>query len=305
MTAPNRGTEEVVVRAQGLAKSFRGGPLWRPVVAVADATFEVRRGEVFALVGPNGAGKSSTLRMFAGLVFPTSGVAEVCGAAPAVAVSRGQIGYLSDRPSFYDHLAPETILDLAGLLSDMPSAARRRRTGELMERLGLASARGSSLGRLSAGTRQRVALALALLAAPPVLLLDEPLSDLDPMVHRAARALFAELRATGTTVVMSTHVLGDVEAICDRVAIMVAGRVRRLDTPGGLCGDARGITVVLKEGDAGASSVDLPAGADVDAFVRTALDRGASLVSVTPRLESLEDVVAREVAQAEASEDGP
>jgi ABC-type multidrug transport system ATPase subunit len=242
--------------------------------------------------------------MLAGLVFPTAGSAEVCGAAPSAAVARGQIGYLSDRPSLYDHLTPEATLELAGRLSDTPPAARRRRSGELMDRLGLASARGVPLRRLSAGMRQRVALALALLAAPPILLLDEPMGDLDPMVHAAARALLAELRAAGTTIVLSTHALGDVEATCDRVGIMVAGRIRRAGAPAALCGGLRGTTVVLKEAGTNTAPVELSADADVDAFVRAALNRGASLVSVTPRLDSLADVLAREVAQwAPAPED--
>jgi ABC-2 type transport system ATP-binding protein len=230
---PDRGGQdrgdEVTVRVRRLAKTFPGG-----VAAVADASFEARRGEVLGLLGPNGAGKSTTLKIMAGLVFPSAGRVELCGLPAPAAVARGLVAYLPERPSLHEHLTSEGVLRLAGALAGLPGPARRRAADQLIERFGLASARGRAVRRLSAGTRQRLALAQALVGAPRVLLLDEPMNGLDPLAHREARARLLELRAAGTTVVLSTHLLPDVETMCDRVAILVAGRVRRVAAPGAL-----------------------------------------------------------------------
>jgi ABC-2 type transport system ATP-binding protein len=223
--------DDVVVRADRAGKSFRGGLRRRPVVAVADATIDVRRGEMLAFIGPNGAGKSTMLRMLVGLVFPTSGSVELFGRPVREGLTAGRVGYLGERQALYGHLAPEAALELAGALAGLPRAARHRAAEELMARLGLEPARGRPARRLSKGTRQRLALAVALVGQPRLLVLDEPASGLDPLAARDLRALLLEVRASGTTVIQSTHELAEVEATCDRVAVMLGGRLTRVGTP--------------------------------------------------------------------------
>jgi ABC-2 type transport system ATP-binding protein len=223
--------DDVIARADRAGKTFRAGIGRRPVVAVAEASFEVRRGEMLAFIGPNGAGKSTVLRMLVGLVFPTSGSVELFGGGVREGLAGGRVGYLGERQALYGHLAPEAALDLAGALAGLEPPARRRAVAQLMARLGLEASRGRPARRLSKGMRQRLALAVALVGQPRLLVLDEPASGLDPLAARDLRALLLELRAAGTTIIQSTHELAEVEATCDRVAVMMGGRLTRVGTP--------------------------------------------------------------------------
>ena len=301
---------EVVLRADGLAKTFRLGFLRKRVEAVKEASFDVRRGEIFGYLGPNGSGKTTTLKMLMGLVFPTRGRAEVLGRPVPDRDAKRKLGYLPESPYFYDYLAPEEFLDLIGALFDVPRRVRRERAAKLLTRVGLDHARGRPLRKFSKGMLQRIGIAQALMGDPELVVLDEPMTGLDPIGRKEIRDLMLDLKREGRTVLYSTHILPDVEMTCDRVAMIFAGRIRSVGPLSELL-TARLLSteVCLRLGAAGLPElpqgarkiespdgllVDLPEGADVDAFLRAALAANCSVTSVTPRRESLEDLFVRE-----------
>jgi ABC-2 type transport system ATP-binding protein len=310
-------TGDIVLRAEGLAKTFHLGFLRKRVEAVREATFDVRRGEIFGYLGPNGSGKTTTLKMLMGLVFPTRGRAEVLGRPVPNREAKRKLGYLPESPYFYEYLAPEEFLDLVGALFDVPRRVRRERAAKLITRVGLDNARGRPLRKFSKGMLQRVGIAQALMGDPELVVLDEPMTGLDPLGRKEIRDLMLELKHEGRTVVYSTHILPDVEMTCDRVAMIFAGRIRSVGPLAELL-TARLLSteVCLRHGvghipelPEGAKVrqtpdgmlVDLPEGADVDAFFKAALGSGSSILSVTPRRESLEDLFVRQASEKGAT----
>ena len=305
---------DVVLRADRLSKTFRLGFVRKRVEAVREVSFEVRRGEVFGFLGPNGAGKTTTLKMLMGLIFPGGGRAEVLGMpVPSLAAKR-RLGYLPETPYFYDYLSPEEFLDLVGALSDVGRAERKARAARLLDRVGLGHARGRPLRKFSKGMLQRVGIAQALMGDPELVVLDEPMTGLDPLGRKEIRDLILELKQEGRTVFYSTHILPDVEMTCDRVAMVFAGRTSNVGPLHELL-SARLLSteVVLRPGPSGlpdlpegATARQTPEGAAVELrqeeqlgpFLKVAMDRGAAVVSVSPRRESLEDFFIR---QAQAS----
>lgn len=293
------------MRAEGLAKSFRVGLLRRRVDAVREVSLEVRRGEIFGFLGPNGAGKTTTLKMFMGLIFPTQGDVAVLGRKVPDQEAKRRLGYLPESPYFYEYLTPEEFLDFAGALADVPRAEVRTRRDRLLRRVGLEHARGRPLRKFSKGMLQRVGIAQALMGDPELVVLDEPMTGLDPIGRKEVRDLIVELRAEGKTVFFSTHILPDVEMTCDRVAIVAGGRVRSVGRLDELLSARLLSTEVVARGGAplpepppgtrrrdsgGEVGFELPASADVDAFLRALLAAGAHIISVTPRRQSLEDL---------------
>ena len=345
------GGGDVVLRADGLVKTFRLGFFRRRVEAVRGISFTVRRGEIFGFLGPNGAGKTTTLKMLMGLIFPSGGRAEVFGLPVPDRRAKRRLGYLPESPYFYEYLTPEEFLDFAGALSDVPGPERRRRANQLIARVGLEHARGRPLRKFSKGMLQRIGIAQALMGDPELVILDEPMTGLDPIGRKEIRDLILELRQEGKTVFFSTHILPDVEMTCDRVAIVVAGRLRSVGPLGSLlsarllatevvvrpaaAGVVAGAAVAGLSPAASAALVapaaaaanaartadieglppipqgarrlpagddvalEFPSGVDVDGFLRDALGRGARVVSVTPRRESLEDLFVREAKSGE------
>jgi len=303
---------DVVLRAEDVRKTFRLGFFRKRVEAVRGVSFTVERGEIFGFLGPNGAGKTTTLKMLMGLIFPTSGRVEALGRAVPDRAAKRRIGYLPETPYFYEYLTPEEFLDFAGALCDVPAAARRRRADQLLGRVGLDHARGRPLRKFSKGMLQRIGIAQALMGDPDVVVLDEPMTGLDPLGRKDVRDLILELGREGKTVLYSTHILPDVEMTCDRVAIVVGGRLRSVGRLASLL-SARVLSteIVLRPAPArpglpagarrlpgeGDVALELPAGADVDAFLRAAQAGGAGIVSVTPRRESLEDLFVREAQE--------
>jgi ABC-2 type transport system ATP-binding protein len=301
---------EVVLRAAGLAKTFRTDFFRKPVEAVREVSFEVERGEVFGFLGPNGAGKTTTLKMLMGLVRPSKGRAEVLGrSVPDIGAQR-RLGYLPESPYFYEYLTAEEFLDLVGALFDLPAHERRRRSERLIARVGLEHARGRPLRKFSKGMLQRVGIAQALMGEPELVVLDEPMTGLDPLGRKEIRDLILELKHEGRTVFYSTHILPDVEMTCDRVAMVFAGRIRNVGPLGSLL-SARLLSteVALRLGGGGLPALppgarerqgpdgvllELPEGSDVDAFLEAARTAGAKVLSVSPRRESLEDLFLRE-----------
>ena len=213
------------LRLTGVAKVFRDPMTLRRFTAVEDVSLTLVRGEIFGLLGPNAAGKTTTIKMILGLIRPTRGTVLLDGRDPRNPDARRRLGYLPENPCFYDHLSAVEYLDLVGSLCGIPPAIGRSRAAALLERLGLASHARKPLRKFSKGMTQRLGLAQALLNEPTLLVLDEPMSGLDPIGRREVVDLIRELKNAGTTVVFSSHILHDVETLCDRVVILRAGRL--------------------------------------------------------------------------------
>ncbi|HSD89711.1 MAG TPA: ABC transporter ATP-binding protein [Kofleriaceae bacterium] len=309
------------IDVRDLRKTFRTPFRRRKVEALRGVTFTVERGQIFGFVGPNGAGKTTTIRTLMGLIRPTGGSAKILGHEIPSRAARAKLGFLPESPYFYDYLTVGELLDLAGRLFGVPHGVRAKRADELIEKVGLGRARTQSLKKFSKGMLQRAGLAQALMNDPELVVLDEPMSGLDPIGRKEIRDLIVELRDQGKTVFFSSHILTDVEAIADHVAIIARGSLQATGKPTELLGKTvLGIDVTLRipadhdlgELTAGASrirraaeemSLTLPADTDVDAWLSRARDAGAKLVSVTPRHETLEDMFLREIANADKSSD--
>ncbi len=220
-------TEPVVV-VRGLTKVFKdfwGRPKAR---AVDQVDFEVRRGEVFGLLGPNGSGKSTTVKLLLGLLHPTRGFIEVFGHAPRHVATKARIGYLPEESYLYRYLDSRETLDFFGSLFDLPPGERNRRTEQLLEMVGLNQVRRRLVGEFSKGMQRRIGLAQALINDPDLVILDEPTSGLDPIGCREVKDLILALARRGKTVILSSHLLADVEDVCDRVVIYYGGRVQAM-----------------------------------------------------------------------------
>jgi ABC-2 type transport system ATP-binding protein len=219
-------TTMLAVEIKQLTKDYAVG-FWRkrPRRALDSLNLTVEPGETLGILGPNGAGKSTTLKILFRLIFPTSGTARILGCDLNDLSLHRRLGFLPENPSFYDHLSPEEFMTFAAGLLSLPAREARRRTGELLERAGLADVKSLRIRKLSKGMVQRLGIAQALINNPDVVFLDEPMSGLDPIGRRDVRNLIVDLRKQGKTLIFSTHILSDAEALCDRVAILNRGRL--------------------------------------------------------------------------------
>ena len=213
------------IQATNLSKTFRD--FWhRPrVEAVRSMSFEIPAGQVFGLLGPNGSGKSTTLKMILGLLFPTAGNLEVLGDSPRAVAVKQRIGYLPEESYLYPHLTPYETLAFYARLFRLPAATARERIEQLLEMIGLTHARHRPVGEFSKGMARRLGLAQALLNDPDLVILDEPTSGLDPQGTRQVKDLILALAARGKTVLLSSHLLADVEDVCRQIAILFNGRI--------------------------------------------------------------------------------
>ncbi len=221
-------SSKAVIEIRNLTKIYRD--FWgRPKVrAVNSLSMDVLEGEVFGLLGPNGSGKTTTIKMLLGLLFPTEGEIRILG-KPATDVSKNEeIGYLPEESYLYRFLNAEETLDFYGRLFNMPADERRRRTDSLIKMVGLDKARRRQLKEYSKGMTRRIGLAQALINNPKLVLLDEPTSGLDPIGTREMKDLILKLRDEGKTVVMCSHLLADVQDVCDRIAILYNGELKQL-----------------------------------------------------------------------------
>jgi ABC-2 type transport system ATP-binding protein len=303
---------DLAIDVRDLRKTYRTPFARKKVEALRGVTFAVERGHIFGFVGPNGAGKTTTIRTLMGLIRPTGGSAALLGEPLPSRGARFKIGFLPESPYFYDYLTVAELCDLTGRLFGMPAAARKRRADELIEKVGLTRSRGQSLKKFSKGMLQRAGLAQALMNDPELVVLDEPMSGLDPIGRKEVRDLILELRDAGKTVFFSTHILSDVEAITDRVAIIARGQLQAHGTPAELVSQTLlGVDVTVRlPGELGALadgasrvrrvgdelSLTLAADADVDAWLARAHAAGARVLAVAPRHETLEDLFVRRVA---------
>lgn len=226
--APKPQSAETVIAVRGLTKVFKdfwGRPKAR---AVDNVDFEVRRGEVLGLLGPNGAGKSTTVKMLLGLLYPTKGHIEIFGHSPRHVATKARIGYLPEESYLYRFLDCHETLSFFGSLFDLPPAERQKRTEQLLEMVGLGQVRTRVVGEFSKGMQRRIGLAQALINDPDLVILDEPTSGLDPIGCREVKDLILALARRGKTVILSSHLLADVEDVCDRVVIYYGGKIQAM-----------------------------------------------------------------------------
>jgi len=226
----NPKSAEVVVSVRGLTKIFKD--FWnRPKArAVDNVDFEVRRGEVFGLLGPNGSGKSTTVKLILGLLYPTKGHIEVFGHSPRHVQTKSRIGYLPEESYLYRYLNSRETLNFFGNLFQLPKGERKNRTEQLLEMVGLGKTQTRVVGEFSKGMQRRIGLAQALINDPDLVILDEPTSGLDPIGCREVKDLILALARRGKTVILSSHLLADVEDVCDRVVIYYGGKIQAMGT---------------------------------------------------------------------------
>ncbi len=219
---------ESIVRAVGLTKVFRD--FWgRPKAkAVNDISFTIEPGEVIGLLGPNGSGKSTTVKMLLGLLYPTGGVLNVLGRSPRAVETKREIGYLPEESYLYKYLTAEETLDFFGSLFNLSRADRKMRIEQLLDMVGMAHARRRRVGEFSKGMARRIGLAQAMINDPEFLILDEPTSGLDPLGCKEVKDLILTLKKRGKTVLITSHLLSDIEDVCDRVIILYGGKVRAM-----------------------------------------------------------------------------
>jgi len=293
-------SSDPAIRTRGLRKVFGGK------VAVRNLTLDVPRGEVFGFLGPNGAGKSTSVKMLLGLVFPTSGEAEILGRPAGDVKARSKVGFLPEHFRFYDWLTPAELLKLHGRLYGMSQRVLRERISTLLYLVGLTPHRDKRLQEFSKGMLQRIGLAQALLNDPELIFLDEPTSGLDPFGRRMVRDIIKAQRDRGATVLLNSHLLGEVEITCDRVAFIKDGEVLETRTLEGEAKEQN--TVLIRAGkvtdemvkglaqwtssaqyEGGRLVFSLSSNATLPEVVRCLVSAGADIYEVAPQRLSLEE----------------
>ena len=315
MSDPAKQPSEVVIEMIGLTKDYEAGFLKkRKARALDHLTLEVRRGEIFGFLGPNGAGKTTTLKLLMRLIYPTEGTARILGRPIDNVATRSRIGYLPENPYFYDYLSGRELLEYTAALFGLPHEAARVRGKELLELVGLDSDRANrQLRKYSKGMLQRIGIAQALVNDPEIVFMDEPMSGLDPIGRREVRDLLLSLREQGKTVFFSSHILSDVEALCDRAAILSRGKLVRCGTVHELTGIENAALEIVAIGIEPAALVRFPQivsslqsatatpngvhlvlrdEREIDNTLALIHECGGKLVSINPRRASLEDVFA-------------
>jgi ABC-2 type transport system ATP-binding protein len=304
-----------LIRVNALRKEFRQGFFMRRVLAVKGVSFDVEAGEIFGFLGPNGAGKTTTIKMLTGLISATSGEATLFGDPVPSPRALARVGFLPENPYVYPYLTPTEFVELCARLSGLSARAARERTQRVLEQVGVAYAADRQVRRLSKGMLQRTGLAAALVSDPELLILDEPMSGLDPVGRKEVRDLILDERKNGRTIFFSTHILSDVETMCDRVAILrrgevvVSGRLGEL-----LRSDVRRTDIALQgaseefaeECEAAGHTVrrlgprlviEIEGEAKVSPVLRRAFEQGCAISEVTQRQETLEDLFVREAIE--------
>jgi ABC-2 type transport system ATP-binding protein len=299
-------SDDIVLAVKGLQKVFQIGFFRKRVEAVKNSTFSVRRGEIFGLLGPNGAGKTTTIKAILRLIFPTAGEITLFGRSAGDREAAKRVGYMPENPYVYQYLKPLEFLDLCGRLTGIPKSELRDRSQAMVDKVGLRHAIDRPIGKFSKGMMQRVGLAQALLHDPELLVLDEPMSGLDPIGRKEVRDLLLEQRERGKTLLFTSHILSDVELLCDRVVIMRHGEITAEGSVHDLLRSPQrkveirlsGASAALKESltsrgvvvDDGGGHLTLRAEGDkaVDEILRISTAAGARLDALVPERQTLE-----------------
>ncbi len=279
----------VTIETRNLTKVYRDFWGRQKVRALKALDLEVRQGEIFGLLGPNGSGKTTTIKLLLGLLFPTSGQALVFGRDASEVTKNERIGYLPEESYLYRFLNAEETLDFYGRLFKMPASVRRQRTAELIKMLGLEWAKRRQLKEYSKGMTRRIGLAQALINDPELILLDEPTTGLDPIGTREMKDLILKLRDQGKTILMCSHLLADVQDICDRVGILYQGELKELGRVDRLL-KVRDVTEIR------ASGLSEEAQKEVEEVIR----RHGELVSIGNPTTTLEDLFLKIIRESEA-----
>jgi ABC-2 type transport system ATP-binding protein len=315
MTAP-------AIETQNLTKQYPHGFLHlKKKTSLEGLTMQIDNGEVFGFLGPNGAGKSTTIKLLMGIIFPTAGSARILGKPVNDVAMHRDIGYLPEQPYFYDYLTAAEVLDYFARFHGFTAAERKERVQKMLKKVGLETAGKIQLRKYSKGMLQRVGLAQAILHDPKLVILDEPMSGLDPVGRREVRDIILELKNTGKTILFSTHILSDAETLCDRVGVIAGGKLRGVGAPGSIVGvKSLGTEIVFEVADASPRTERLRgratrAGAHyrmnvAEEELYTALEElrgtGAKIISVMQIKPTLEEfffeLVGKDRAQAAAIE---
>ena len=305
------------VEIENLTKDYEVGFLRKRRVRALDGlSLTVERGEIFGFLGANGAGKTTTIKLLMRLMYPTSGSARILGRDIGDASMRARIGYLPEHPYFYDYLTARELVEYCAELFGYAREERRRRASDVLARVRLdEKSWDKQLRKFSKGMLQRVGLAQAIVNDPSVVFLDEPMSGLDPVGRREVRDLIASLRESGTTVFFCSHILADIEVLCDRAAVLRRGRLAHLGRLDELraAGGVRAMEIVLAGAEAsrleaslagvegarvtatpGGARVEVPSESHVDEALRASREAGASLVSIHPVSNALEELFVSE-----------
>jgi ABC-2 type transport system ATP-binding protein len=313
------------IETQNLTKEYPHGFLHlKKKTSLEGLTLEVREGEVFGLLGPNGAGKSTTIKLLMGIIFPTTGSARILGKPVSDVSMHSDIGYLPEQPYFYDYLTAAEVLDYFARFHGFSAAERDERVQRMLKKVGLETAGRIQLRKYSKGMLQRVGLAQAILHDPKLVILDEPMSGLDPVGRREVRDIILELKNAGTTILFSTHILSDAEMLCDRVGVIAGGKLRGVGSPDTIVGvKATGLEILFEIAEGAvlpasirAKAAKSGAGYQVsvdESELYSAIDElraaGARIISVTQVKPTLEDffmeLVGKESSRAAAIEVNP
>ena len=298
-----------LISANSLAMTYIAGPLSPKIPALRDVSFEVNKGEIFGYLGCNGAGKTTVIKILVGLLHATKGTAEILGTSVKKHECRTNIGYMPENVYFYEYLSAVESLHFYGKLFSLDRSTRKKRVAELIELVGLGVASNRPLKTYSKGMRQRLGLAQALINDPALVILDEPLSGLDPTGRHELRTLIRNLKTSGKTVFFSSHILGDAESLCDRVGILSDGRMEKVGTLHEIIDESvRCIHIRLrvtsgnlpfavkpinehKDGDV--LTLTLRDEKEVASVIETAIKNDAVILEVSPEVESLEDAFLR------------
>jgi ABC-2 type transport system ATP-binding protein len=248
----NKPMPQPAIETENLTKDYPTGFLhMKTRRSLENLTMQVEEGQAFGFLGPNGAGKSTTLKLLMGIIFPTSGSAKILGRPISNVAMHAEIGYLPEQPYFYDYLTAAELLDYFARFFEFSAAERKERVARMLKKVGLETAGKIQLRKYSKGMLQRVGLAQAILHDPKVVILDEPMSGLDPIGRREVRDIILELKQEGKTVFFSTHILTDAEMLCDKVGVIVGGKLQGVGKPDEIVGMKSQGMEILFEADAG------------------------------------------------------
>lgn len=309
------------IEIQGLEKSYKTGFFGNKLKqGLKPLTLTVEEGEVFGCLGPNGAGKTTTLKLLLGLVFPTGGTARILGRPLDDISVKRFIGFLPEQPYFYDHLTPLELLDYYARLSGVDARERKRKVETALARVGMSDAAKTQLRKFSKGMLQRVGIAQAIVHDPKLVLLDEPMSGLDPIGRREVRDLVQQLNEEGKTIFFSTHILSDAETLCDRVAVLNKGELKGVGVVADLlhevsgevevvCSGAQAIPALSAMGAVCHATGDVVRALLPERSLEAALaalrKSQARLVSVTPVQATLEDYFLARIGDEKPGDEKP